>query len=559
MTKRRKIYFYTLIFILILIGVAVFFRFVSPSIKVSKEWWMLLGLLRSLIYIVIFSIWGFFLYWRVIQKKLRNYLISIDFMILFLLSVRTIKYFFLQNIDQIRYFWYLYYLPFIFIPVYIFLATLMVARPGLFKNKQWVVALHCFCILLFLFVFTNDFHQLVFSFSSYPYTDHDYKYEIGFFLVILWEYFFGFLALVVLFKNTRILQNKKRILTPMIPIFMMIIYQILYAMKVNWLKFLAGDQSVVQSLLIALSIEICIQCGFVQTNIRYKDFFYTLAIPAVIVDKNYREYIASEHYESISKSDMIQVEHHALILENGIRLSCANIKGGYVFWEEDIHEFIDLIDELHTIRENLNSENEILKENYKIEKRIHALAEQNHLYDELHKKISDKIKLLRELIENFQNASSQIEKQTILKKMMVLGVYIKRSSNLIFIAEQNQFLKQEEVVFLFKETLDNLKLSNIECAYYIHLNTLIYFKSLQKIYDFYENVIENIYDDIKSLLLRIYENGECFVIQMNILGKFDLIDLHEKGIDITLDEDNVYDIRFYVEHEGGKDENAIIS
>ena len=81
------------------------------------------------------------------------------------------------------------------------------------------------------------------------------------------------------------------------------------------------------------------------------------------------------------------------MLEGGIRLSGAKIRGGYTLWQEDLSELTEILDELEELRRELMDANTLSMQNYQMDRRIRALAEKNRLHDELHRQTAHQIGL----------------------------------------------------------------------------------------------------------------------------------------------------------------------
>ena len=75
------------------------------------------GLIRTIIYIGLYIAWGVSVRNRVIQLQVRRYLTAVSALMVFWFVVRSMKYYFIFNLDITRYLWYLYYLPTLFIPL----------------------------------------------------------------------------------------------------------------------------------------------------------------------------------------------------------------------------------------------------------------------------------------------------------------------------------------------------------------------------------------------------------------------------------------------------------
>ena len=126
--------------------------------------WM--NYIRAALYLLLFSLWGYSIDRRIIQKQALHCLRLTAALMLVWLILRTLKYEFVTDLTVARYIWYLYYLPMLFIPllgVYIALSLGKSEEYRLTEKAGFLVAVPG---ILFLLVITNDLHQQVFAFSS---------------------------------------------------------------------------------------------------------------------------------------------------------------------------------------------------------------------------------------------------------------------------------------------------------------------------------------------------------------------------------------------------------
>ena len=140
------------------------------------------SLLRSLIYNGLMTWWGVSLWQRIVQTQVRRYLAATAALCVFWLSIRTVKFFF----AAIRYLWYGYYVPMLFIPLLCVLVALSLGRPENYRLPKWTNLLYLPTALLLLQVLTNDLHQLVFVFptDAAAWLDTDHGYGVGNFIVM---------------------------------------------------------------------------------------------------------------------------------------------------------------------------------------------------------------------------------------------------------------------------------------------------------------------------------------------------------------------------------------
>ena len=118
------------------------------------------SLLRSFIYIGLMTWWGVSLWQRIVQTQVRRYLAATAALCVFWLSIRTVKFFFAATPAAIRYLWYGYYFPMLFIPLLCVLVALSLGKPENYRLPKWTSLLYIPTTLLLLLVLTNDLHQL---------------------------------------------------------------------------------------------------------------------------------------------------------------------------------------------------------------------------------------------------------------------------------------------------------------------------------------------------------------------------------------------------------------
>ena len=163
-----------------------------------------MGLIRSGLYIGLYFVWGISIKKRVMQAQVQRYLTAIVGMMIFWFIVRTMKYFFVADIDAKRQLWYLYYFPMLFIPLLSFFVALSLGKTEKYRLPRRALLLCIPTVCLLLFVLTNDFHEWIFRFpEGQPRSDANGVYSIGFLFVAGWEIIFAVAALVLLLAKSR--------------------------------------------------------------------------------------------------------------------------------------------------------------------------------------------------------------------------------------------------------------------------------------------------------------------------------------------------------------------
>lgn len=78
---------------------------------------MLFSYLRSFIYIGLFAAWGLSVRQRIVQKQVCRFMTVTAVLLIIWMVVRSAKYFIFWQPDAVRYLWYLFYLPMLFVPM----------------------------------------------------------------------------------------------------------------------------------------------------------------------------------------------------------------------------------------------------------------------------------------------------------------------------------------------------------------------------------------------------------------------------------------------------------
>lgn len=485
------------------------------------------GLARSAIYLFLIIAWAVLLARRIIQKQLRLYLLGIAGSMLLWFGLRTIKYFFVPfGADPAlsRFLWYAYYIPMLTIPVQSLFAALALRKPEHYQPSGWIQLAWLVTAGLALLVLTNDFHQLVFSFSEpYPaWSDKSYSYEKLYWVVICWMAVCSAIALGIMICKCSIPQKKTFLWLPMIPMALMGIYGSLCVVMWELVKPFAGDITAVYCVLIGMTFESCIQCGLIQSNTRYAQLFEISTIAAQITDRNLHLIYASENAGDFDQESLAQAKEEPVILEEGIRLCAAQIFGGFVFWQEDISRLMDLIDELKGTREELRSYNGLLEEENKQKRRRRQLEEQKRLFEAVERPVRLHLDLLASYVQRLEQAQHDEEISQILGWMTIIGAYIKRRTNLVMLGEGVRMLPAEELCFCLQESLSNLQHNRISCGLQFQLNGVLPLELVETFFDFYEACVECSLETITDLVVLVGEDDQDWKLTLLLSGADDL-------------------------------------
>lgn len=496
------------------------------------------GIIRSMLYIGLYIGWGISNNRRIIQKTIRIHLIVVSNLMVFWFIVRSIKYMFVAGPTATRYLWYSYYIPLLLIPLIFLIVSIMIGKAENSSLPKSARLLYIPTLLCIFMVLTNDLHQFVFSFPEGEVClDTNNGYEWGYYIILLWEIICAVAAFVLMVVKSR-KSNRKKYL-PILLILCSIIYALIYVSGVEWMQILGGDVTAVQCLMYMLILESCVQCGLIQTNTGYKELFQIGTIGAQITDIEHNVQYASANTEKMSRDVILKAEGGGTVIGKNILVKSSPIRGGHVLWQEDVSDIIELLSKLEENRKSIEDSNRLKQENYKVKVQINALKEKNRLYDNLKKQMEGQIELMESMIAQYETEKNSEAAKKLLAKIGVMGTYIKRRSNLIFVDEKDSETDISELSACMKESFINLKFMGVECALDIPDIHDVNVQEMTHIYDFFEEVIEVAIDNIQSIWIKGRLLKDKVLICMEIETEKDLSAFSQKA-DCTNCEDGVW-------------------
>ena len=514
------------------------------------------GLIRSFLYIVLFATWGLSAYSRIIQPVTSRYLSEIAFLMVFWFVIRSLKFHIVSSElypNITRYLWYLYYLAILFIPLLAVFVAISIGKSENYRLSKKATLLYIPTTVLFLLVITNDLHQLVFTFpkDAVVWTDDKYGYTVVYYFLILWLFFCALTMFTVMYKKRRVSGTKRMILLPCIPLVALVFYLILYFFRIEWLQFIAGDMTAVMCLMYAVTLEICIQCGFIQANTHYMELFDASTVGAQITDKEYHVLRSSRAAKDMDTKVLCQTARGPVMLNDGIRLSGAPIRVGHVVWTEDISPLLKVLDELEEVKENLEDSNTILEEEHALKKREAHIMEQDRLYTIIQRDTAHQIRLLDHMIEQVETVTRDEERKQLLRKMLVIGAYLKRRSNLVFLADKSSTLDAKELALTLGESLDNLETCGISCGFQMDLKEPVLSDQMIAMYDFFEKVVERSLDCTYSITVYAGKTDDFLFLHVNTDADTDFSDLASDMVKTERDEDEEWRLTLRLSIGGG--------
>lgn len=462
--------------------------------------------IRTALYLLLFTLWGFSLDRRIIQRQALHCLRLTAALMLLWLILRTLKYSVVTGLAAGRYIWYLYYLPMLFLPLLWVYIALSMGKSEDYRLSRGTGMLSIIPAALFLLVITNDLHQQVFAFKSgvpgLPVSD-TYSYRPLYFICLGWMVVCMAFSLVCLFRKSRIPSGEGKRITPFVLGCAMLLYGILYLSGIPAVRWWFGDMNVMFCLLYAAIYESCIRCRMIPSNTGYVELFEASTLAACIADRSGRIVLRSR---AAGEDMTCPQEGQRIVRPDGMRISSAPISGGYAVWQDNVRQLAELRTRLNANKEEMERNKKKLKDAYLVQKSLHELTEKNRIYNELEAKHSRQTAQMRQMLAQCER-SGPAERRSLLKKVLLLGTYIKRSANLYFLSSEYQWLPQQELRLTVDEAVRALTACGTECGVIYRTTEPMRASEVVRLFDLLEIVAETTVDDLHSLFISVSDSA----------------------------------------------------
>lgn len=462
--------------------------------------------IRTALYLLLFALWGFSLDRRIIQRQTLHCLRLTAALMLLWLILRTLKYSVVTDLTAGRYIWYLYYLPMLLLPLLWVYIALSMGKPEDYRLSRRSSILSIVPAVLFLLVITNDLHQQVFAFKSgvpgLP-VSGTYSYRPLYFICLGWMVGCMAFSLVCLFRKIRIPSGERKRITPFVLGCATLLYGILYLSGIPAVRWWFGDMNVMFCLLYAAIYESCIRCRMIPSNTGYVELFEATTLAACIADRSGRIVLRSR---AAGKDMTCPQEGQRIVRPDGMRISSAPISGGYAVWQDNVRQLAELRTRLNANKEEMERNKKKLKDAYLVQKSLHELTEKNRIYNELEAKHSRQTAQMRQMLARCERAGPA-ERRSLLKKVLLLGTYIKRSANLYFLSSEYQWLPQQELRLTVDEAVRALTACGTECGVIYRTTEPMRASEVVRLFDLLEIVAETTVDDLRSLFISVSDSA----------------------------------------------------
>lgn len=221
--------------------------------------------------------WGASIFLRIVHKRIRLDIIAISVFLFGLFIVRICRYFlFVHSLTIDRYLWYLYYIPYIMMPMLTLEAASCVGKSERMKTPSAVKVLWVAALLLVAGVLSNDLHHFLLRFDNMDDYSGTVDYNWLYYIVVIWVFAVTVGAFILLIKRCRLSQCRKFWYIPVITsavsaALILLYYAIGGSPEIGGIKLYYIQE--VYILLFAGMWEGFIKIGLIPSNTGYSELF----------------------------------------------------------------------------------------------------------------------------------------------------------------------------------------------------------------------------------------------------------------------------------------------
>ena len=415
-----------------------------------------------LIYIGLLLSWFQSVRSRLLPSRAKNGMIGAALLMLLYQLLRVFKYRFTTVPTVMRYLVYLFFVPMTVIPT-LFLMTCLRIRRG-DRQGRWDEALLLIPPgLLSLLALTNDLHFGVYA-PRVPL--HEFAVDGGtygngplFYAIYVWMILSFAAGLAVLLREA---ERKYRKTLPYLGIVVALWFGLMafeaLVTKGSTLPRMYNNPEIHIFGMLGV-FEVCIRGRMIPHNGDYPGFFRMLRTPALVTDGAlqpvYRSGAAPEATEAQLREALASPVH----LTPDLKLSGRAVHGGYAFWTEDEREVLRIREQLLEANELIESENSLIQAETEQREKDAWLQSRHRIYHEIAEIMYPCQQRIEGLLEQMKPEAPDFRDR--LARVSVLNAYVKRKTNLLLLAAEQDSLSTHALFLALRESANYLSLAGL--------------------------------------------------------------------------------------------------
>ncbi len=510
MANKRRIILYVIAFALVLFFIALEF-FISqvrtddlPSIYVSVQ------RLKSITYISFISIYMFYLNSKLNDKRIIRSMMIISILLIFWHIIKITKWDMTYRPEISNFFWYLFYIPIIFIPVsYLYLFTSLSFFHT--KKKRAIIAtILLIGTLLSIFVITNNYHNFVFIINKT--NPSKYTYNFGYFIVAgycaIISIIAGIMGVIGAFRVKSL--TKKGIMWLSLETLGILVYFVLYALDIVTEIDPIDDLTAATTIFILLFNNTMIYAGVLPVSLEHRKIFYKSHLALVITDENGHIYDKTKYLSNITEDTIKMMQDKNSLLKGNISITKKKIKAGYIYYERDLESIINLRKEIEENKKNLESRIELKLKTKELKEQIIQKQYRNDIFDKFNKKVKEVTNDIKQIEE------SSLDNKTKIKQISLILIYLKRACLFSVFNDSDEIRSTADLTLALHELIEYLKKLDMNCNI-LFTETELSNQAILNIYvEVYSFIVIARKNNYMNLFIRVVKTNDDIEIIMSI-------------------------------------------
>lgn len=442
---------------------------------------------------------------------------SLSWMGLFMILLRGIKYSAVAEVGVLaRHAWYLYYVPMLLFPLFLFCISLLVSRKENARlPKGWYGAM-AVTVALIVLILTNDLHQLVFRFQpGFADWDNNYARLALFYVITAWQYVLFLTAIIILVVKCRIGNSRRNAWLVLIPFAVGIVMNVLLMTgempKINGSYLVEFPEALI--FMSAIVLECCMQLGLIPTNTNYGRLFRQFSLSAQITDQSGAAVYSSASAAPLS-AEQLALESGSRIGEHTV-LNKMTLPGGYGFWQDDMSELDRLNGELAQAREELERESELIRLHNELKEKQTVIEQRTLVYDTIAERTLKQSQMISQLARKARLSSDPAIKEAFRKRIALLGAYIKRYANLTLLSQEHDHIEAGELALSFSEVLRYLNDCGIPGEIINSAGCSVPADAALLVFEAFETLIEANHQNLRGMFVNLSERDNV-MLKLNL-------------------------------------------
>ena len=506
MSRKRSVIYLLLIAATLLFAYCL--RFVFHPMTDNSLLAISMMTLRWAIQVPLTVLWIASIRRRILNTSIRNMLLTVGGLLLLWQVTRIIKFDYVIVTEPIgRYCWYSYYIAMILVPLIGVFVVDHIGKPEGYRSPVWMRYLFIPALFLLGTVFTNDLHQLVFTFpGGFEAYNSGYGYGFMYIPVMAWFFVLALFFVIGLLVKSRVPGSKRFQAMPLLIAVFGIGFWIIYS-----LGYIECDLTAIDSLIIIIMLEGAIQSGLIPSYMNYRELFVKSTIAAQIVDGAQQVHYASANAAPLDQALMAQAQQQPVDLGNAILHSQA-IHGGHIYWQDDVKAINDLADNLREANDTLGERYDLMKAEVALRERRLEAEEKSRLYDRIAQEIAPQLNKADELLQ--QSREHPEKAKALLSQVCVISAYVKRRANLILLGEEKPIASARELESCLRESLDNLRLCGVITYLDCGCEGQCDVKQIIAAYGLFEDVTEKLLGQLSAMMVTAEYADDAFQLRI---------------------------------------------